>query len=104
MGAAATTDLGLAAGFEPKLRIERVSSYRDFLDLEPEWTRIVQSSRVDHPFLEHAWLRTWWECFGEGSTLQPLFAKSANRVIGIAPLILTPIRMYGMHVRRLGFF
>ena len=49
-------------------------------------------------------MRTWWECFGAGSALHVLVVRAGDRPIAIAPLILTPIRMWGVKVQRLGFF
>jgi CelD/BcsL family acetyltransferase involved in cellulose biosynthesis len=85
-------------------RVETVSDFREFLDLEPAWNALVEASGVDHPFLEHSWVRTWWECFGAGSNLQILVLKEGAEVIAIAPLISTVVRMFGVSVRRLGFF
>jgi CelD/BcsL family acetyltransferase involved in cellulose biosynthesis len=86
------------------VRVETVFSYQEFLDMEPAWNELVDSAGVDHPFLEHMWLRTWWECFGAGSELHILVVKEDHEIIAIAPLILTRVRMLGMTVRRLGFF
>ncbi len=87
-----------------EIRVETISDYQAFLDLEPVWNEVAEAAGLDHPFLEHAWVRTWWECFGAGSTLQILVLKAGDETVGIAPLILTPIRMWGIKVRRLGFF
>ena len=87
-----------------EIRVETISDYQQFLDLEPVWDEVAEAAGLDHPFLEHAWVRTWWECFGAGSTLQVLVVKAGDEPIAIAPLILTPIRMWGIKVRRLGFF
>lgn len=87
-----------------EIRVETISDYQAFLDLEPVWNEVAEAAGLDHPFLEHAWVRTWWECFGAGSTLQILVLKAGDQTVAIAPLILTPIRMWGIRVRRLGFF
>jgi CelD/BcsL family acetyltransferase involved in cellulose biosynthesis len=86
------------------ISVETVSDYRAFLELEPVWNEVAEAAGLDHPFLEHAWVRTWWESFGAGSTLRILVVKAGDQTIGIAPLILTPVRMWGIKVRRLGFF
>ena len=86
------------------LRTATIVDYQSFLDLEPEWNRLVDTVAPDHPFLEHAWVRTWWECFGSGSSLHIVVVKSGGETIAIAPLILTTVRMFGVPVRRLGFF
>lgn len=93
-----------AAFVHPEIRIETISEYRAFLDLEPVWNEVAEAAGLDHPFLEHAWVRTWWECFGARSKLQILVLKAGDQTVAIAPLILTPIRMWGIKVRRLGFF
>jgi CelD/BcsL family acetyltransferase involved in cellulose biosynthesis len=86
------------------IRIETITGHDAFLALEPVWNEVAEAARLDHPFLEHAWVRTWWEAFGANSTLHVLVLRAGNRPIAIAPLILTPIRMWGIEVRRLGFF
>jgi CelD/BcsL family acetyltransferase involved in cellulose biosynthesis len=88
----------------PEITTETISDYQAFLDLEPDWNRVVEDSWIDHPFLEHAWLRTWWECFGEGSTIHIVVVSDGDEIQAIAPLILTKTRMFGIPVRRLGFF
>jgi CelD/BcsL family acetyltransferase involved in cellulose biosynthesis len=93
-----------AASVHAEIRVETISDYQAFLDLEPVWNEVAEAAGLDHPFLEHAWVRTWWECFGAGSTLRILVAKAGDQTVAIAPLILTPIRMWGIKVRRLGFF
>jgi CelD/BcsL family acetyltransferase involved in cellulose biosynthesis len=88
----------------PEVRTETISDYQAFLDLEPAWDRVVRDADIDHPFLEHAWLRTWWECFGANSTLHIIVVKEGEEIQAIAPLISTTLRMFGFPVRRLGFF
>jgi CelD/BcsL family acetyltransferase involved in cellulose biosynthesis len=88
----------------PEIRAETISDYQAFLDLEPAWNRLLADSGIDHPFVEHTWLRTWWECFGEGSTIHIIVVSDGQEIQAIAPLILTTIRMFGIPVRRLGFF
>ena len=61
-----------ASSVRAEIRVETISNYHDFLDLEPVWNEVAEAAGLDHPFLEHAWIRTWWECFGAGSTLQIL--------------------------------
>jgi CelD/BcsL family acetyltransferase involved in cellulose biosynthesis len=87
-----------------EIRVETITGYQSFLDLEPVWNEVLEAAGLDHPFLEYNWVRTWWECFGAGSTLHVLVLRAGDRPIAIAPLILTSIRMWGITVRRLGFF
>jgi len=39
----------------------------------------VAEAGLEHPFLEHAWARTWWECFGSGSRLHILLVTAGKR-------------------------
>lgn len=87
-----------------EIHVEVISDYQAFLELEPLWNEVAEAAGLDHPFLEHAWVRTWWECFGAGSSLRILVLKAGGQALAIAPLILTPVRMWGIKVRRLGFF
>lgn len=87
-----------------KLEVEAVRDYRAFLDLESAWNRLAQDAELDHPFLEHLWTRTWWECFGQGTRMHLLLVKDGGDLVGIAPLMETSVRMFGITLRRLGFF
>jgi CelD/BcsL family acetyltransferase involved in cellulose biosynthesis len=86
------------------ISVETISNYRAFLDLKPTWDRLVEAAGIDHPFLEHDWIRTWWDSFSKGSSLYILLVKSGDEPIAIAPMIRSTVRMWGMKVRRLGFF
>src|ERR1039457_7586113 len=101
---AAIEDVLEEAAVHAAIRIEAITGRQAFLDLEPVWNEVAEAAGLDHPFLEYAWVRTWWESFGAGSTLHVLVLWAGDRPIAIAPLILTPIRMWGIKVRRLGFF
>ena len=69
---AAADPLSKAAPVSAAIRVETISDYQAFLDLEPVWNEVAEAAGLDHPFLEHAWVRTWWECFGAGSALRIL--------------------------------
>lgn len=88
----------------PALRTEIISDYQAFLELEPAWNNAVKAAEIEHPFLEHSWIHTWWECFGAGSVLHILLVEEGDEIVAIAPLISTRLRMFGIPVRRLGFF
>src|ERR1022692_4832500 len=103
-GTAAIQDLLEKTPVHADIRIDTITDDQSFLDLEPVWNEVAEAAGLNHPFLEYAWVRTWWESFGAGSTLHVLVLSSGDRPIAIAPLILTPIRMWGIKVRRLGFF
>jgi CelD/BcsL family acetyltransferase involved in cellulose biosynthesis len=103
MSHAATAQVEDRSFAAPALQVRALTAYSDFLALEPGWTDLVRRAAIEHPFLEHAWLRTWWECFGGESSLYILVVTSAGRLTAVAPLMLTNIRMWGLSLRRLSF-
>ncbi len=86
-----------------ELTVEVISDFESFRALEPVWTRLLQESPIDNPFLSHEWVRTWWESFGDGRELRILVVKDRQEAVAIAPLMLSQRRMYGFAVRCLGF-
>ena len=87
----------------PEIRVREVSSYGAFLNLEPVWTQVVNKAAQGNPFLEFAWARTWWDCFGKNDALNILVLWEGDEPIAIAPLMAASIRMWGCSVRTLGF-
>src|SRR4029077_15653758 len=77
-----------------KIRVETISGYQEFLGLETVWNDVAEAAGLAQPFLGHAWIRTWWDCFGAESALYILVVKADDQPIAIAPLMLTPIRMW----------
>jgi len=90
-------------GREPNapLRVELVRDYEAFARLAPVWNRLVEEAGIDHPFMRHEWIRTWWDCFEHGGSLHVLLVKQGEDPIAIAPLMLDRGRVYGCPVRRL---
>ena len=103
MGLSATVELSPNSSGEPDLSVELVSDPDSFVDMEPVWNDLLEKAGIDHPFLTHQWVRTWWESFGNGKTLHILLVKAAEEPIAIAPLMLTRRKFYGMPVRCLEF-
>ena len=80
---------------------EIVTDFDRFLELEAEWNDAEARAKVPHPFLLHAWFRTWWECFGAGRQMYIVIVRSEGRVAAIAPLMVETVRMYGLPVRKI---
>lgn len=82
--------------------VEVVSDYDALLGLRPKWEKLLRQAGIDHPFVSHEWISTWWECFGAGNTLYVLLVWCAAELVAVAPLMLGEARMSGLRVRRLG--
>jgi CelD/BcsL family acetyltransferase involved in cellulose biosynthesis len=87
-----------------QLRVQVVSTYQEFLGLEPVWDRLVLAGGQQNPFQEFGWARAWWDAFGDGSQLNVLVVWANDEAVAIAPLVLTRLRLMAVPVRRLGFF
>src|SRR4030095_8587092 len=83
------------------LSIELVQDDETFLRMGPVWNRLVDEARIDHPFLRHEWVRTWWESFKPSGRLHILVVMEGQDPIAIAPLMFDRGRVYGCAVRRL---
>jgi CelD/BcsL family acetyltransferase involved in cellulose biosynthesis len=83
-----------------------VDVIRDPEELErfaPSWDRLLEASDVEHPFVTHEWIRSWWECFGAGSELYVVRVRRGGRTIALAPMMLRSVRRFGVRLRALGF-
>jgi len=78
-----------------------VTGAGEFAALEREWNDAVMRAQARHPFLRHEWFHTWWECFGAGRQLHIIVVRRGTAIIGIAPLMLEQVQMFGLPVRRL---
>lgn len=83
--------------------VQTIGDYQSFLELAPLWNQLVEESGVDHPFLTHEWVSTWWQCFGAGKQLHIVVVREGSKVVAIAPLMITEGKMYGLKVRCLEF-
>src|SRR5262249_933831 len=83
------------------VNVQSIDKLDQFNAIEQDWQRLVERSAADPVFLSHAWLRTWWECFGTGLEFRIVLVWAGNDLIGAAPLMKTVRRSYGIRLRRL---
>jgi len=70
------------------LTINVVENEHEFAAMRDEWTELLSSSSADTIFLSWEWLHTWWNHFGAGRRLFIVTARSAARLVAIAPLVV----------------
>lgn len=85
------------------IAVDIVNDYERFASLEPEWNETVDRAGMTHPFLRHEWLRSWWDSFGQGRTLNVMIVRAGRRIIALAPMMLEQARISGVPVRRVQF-
>jgi len=81
--------------------VEIVTDASVFDRLEAEWNDAVERAGIAHPFLRHEWLRTWWECFGDGRQLHIVIVRADAQIIAIAPIVSEAVSLCGIPVRQL---
>ena len=87
----------------PALTTQVISDYTTFVDLEAEWNDAVDRAGVTDPFLRHAWLCTWWDCFAGNRQLHIVVVRQNERIVAIAPLMRETVQMYGLPIRKIDF-
>ena len=80
------------------LQVEVVSSIDRFNGIADEWDRLIERAAVERLFVSHAWLRTWWEAFGQGRQLHVVTVRSGGELIAAAPMMRTRRGVYGLKV------
>jgi CelD/BcsL family acetyltransferase involved in cellulose biosynthesis len=85
----------------PSLTVNCICDLEQFYAIQPEWDRLVERSDADPVFLSHTWLRTWWECFGDGRKLHIILVWADRSLIGAAPLMQSTGWTCGIPLRRL---
>ncbi len=84
------------------LEIEEMRSLDQLVRVSGEWKEALSTSGEDRLFLSLAWLRPWWEVFGDGRELFVLRVVEDGRAVGFAPLMVTS-RGRIAHWRKLEF-
>jgi CelD/BcsL family acetyltransferase involved in cellulose biosynthesis len=84
------------------MKIKEIHNYGDFLGLRESWHDLLQ--KCDHNvFSTWEWLSIWWKHFGNNRRLLILVAEEGNRIAGIAPLMYSVHKMFGLRQGRIEF-
>ena len=85
------------------LKVEAIKTIQEFQNLREDWNYLLSASKADNIFLTWEWLFTWWEVYGVNKELCILLIKEEDKLIGIAPLMITKENVVGIPVRLLKF-
>jgi CelD/BcsL family acetyltransferase involved in cellulose biosynthesis len=84
------------------MKIVEINNYAGFLSLEERWNEVLQ--RCNHTiFSTWEWLATWWKHFGNDKRLVLLLAEHDGKILGIAPMMYTVHRMFGLRRGKIEF-
>lgn len=85
-------------------RVERVSDEAQLLVLKEDWTALLREAHDPSIFLTWEWITTWWKHWGSDKQLWVLTIRDRwNRLVGIAPWMLSPQGGVFARLRRLQF-
>ncbi len=84
------------------MKIVEIDNYRDFVALEESWNEVLR--RCDHNvFSTWEWQSIWWKHFGSAKKLELLIAEDNDKIVGIAPLMYSVHKMFGLRMGKLEF-
>jgi CelD/BcsL family acetyltransferase involved in cellulose biosynthesis len=86
------------------LNVRAVTSYGEFLKLEPVWNKLLAESDSDILFMTFEWFNHWWLMFGNDVEMLTLVVTNADKdIIAIAPLIQKKVRHRGLPLKVVSF-
>ena len=72
----------------------KVREINDFEEVKDYWDILLERSRVNtNIFLTWEWLSTWWKHFGEGRKPLILLVEDEQKVLAVAPLMLSEYKL-----------
>lgn len=84
----------MSAAFE----IETIRDAAGLERLAPDWDELVLAMPRPSPYLLRAWVKGWWDAFGDGADLRVHCAWRDRRLVGALPLY--SFREHGLRVAR----
>ncbi|WP_428265062.1 GNAT family N-acetyltransferase [Haliangium sp.] len=75
------------------VELEVLTSWEQVVGRRADWSALLPRSSANEPTLSPLWLETWWRVFGhDGRAPRVVFLRRDGRLIGIAPLLVRPVR------------
>jgi len=85
-----------------QIKVTRIETTQQFENLREEWNTLLFQSPERSVFLTWEWLFAWWKNIGDKQyQLWLLLFHEGERLIGIAPLMLSEKQKYRIKFRRL---
>lgn len=86
------------------LRIDLITAVPDWERLEPCWDALLAATPGATVFQSYDYLRAWWNHLCKTDELRIVVARRGPIPVAIVPLERSAVKMYGMTMRRLGYF
>lgn len=89
---------------ESSLRVETVTDIRELARLKDAWSRLCEDMGGDvSVFASVEWYECWWRHFSAGATLNVIALWQADRLVGVAPLMVRRATIHGLPVTAVSF-
>jgi len=85
------------------LKINRISTYNEFIKYRDVWKELIQISKVDNIFLTFEWIDACIRYFCKDGEILVLAVVDGDRLIGIAPLMIKRYTYFGLPVKTVCF-
>jgi len=77
------------------IKVEYISKNEDFERLRSRWNELLANSFANTIYLTWEWAYSWWQIYGGNKELFVLTAEVGDRLVGIAPLVISKKRLNG---------
>jgi CelD/BcsL family acetyltransferase involved in cellulose biosynthesis len=86
------------------MRIMLVKETEEFLKIKEEWQTLCDDlGNSISAFASFEWYETWWRHYSAGATLHMITMWDADKLVGIAPLVLRRVTIHGLPLTALCF-
>ncbi len=85
------------------MNIQVVKSSQDLDHLCPVWGELARANTTTPPWATYEWFSSWYNASSEAISPYIILFLENGKPIGLAPLVRTVVRHYGMSLVQLGF-
>lgn len=85
------------------IKVTKLTTNDRFEALEQVWNDLAEKADYCTIFQTFEWLYSWWQAFGDEHQLNILTVSRDGELVGIAPLMLTPRKKFGIRSRVVEF-
>jgi CelD/BcsL family acetyltransferase involved in cellulose biosynthesis len=75
------------------LAVSVVTDDEAFFQLAEQWDRLVERCASSTPFQTHAWLSSWWRCYGATGRLRVVVVHAGTELVAAVALFLSRHRL-----------
>jgi hypothetical protein len=89
--------------FDSVLSLRKITEYSELLKIKDMWDNLLAESGINNPYLKHDWFRIAYKHFENKAKLFILLVSSKDKVIAIAPFLISREKYNGICMKRIRF-